>query len=199
MVRLTKIYTRTGDTGTTRLVGGQIVPKEDLRIESYGTIDELNAILGLARDAMTRSSISEKHQGALEIFFQATQNNLFNLGSDLATRIEDRWEGMPLIDGDDTASLEQYIDAWNSELSPLESFVLPGGNEVASQLHLARTVCRRAERRIVSLGKQEELGKDVIPYVNRLSDTLFVLSRYVIYLCGDEELLWEPRVGKTSD
>lgn len=199
MVRLTKIYTRTGDTGTTRLVGGQIVPKEDLRIESYGTIDELNAILGLSRDAMTRSSISKKHQGALEIFFQATQNNLFNLGSDLATRIEDRWEGMPLIDGDDTAALEQYIDAWNSELNPLESFVLPGGNEVAAQLHLARTVCRRAERRIVSLGRQEELGKDVIPYVNRLSDTLFVLSRYVIYLCGDEELLWEPRVGKTSD
>jgi cob(I)alamin adenosyltransferase len=199
MVRLTKIYTRTGDTGTTRLVGGQIVPKEDLRIESYGTIDELNSILGLARDAMTRSSISEEHQGALESFFQATQNNLFNLGSDLATRIEDRWEGMPLINGKDTTALEQYIDTWNSVLTPLESFVLPGGNEVASQLHLARTVCRRAERRIVALGKQEELGKDVIPYVNRLSDTLFVLSRYVIYLCGDDELLWQPRVGETSD
>ena len=198
MVRLTKIYTRTGDAGTTRLVGGQIVPKEDLRIESYGTIDELNAVLGLARDALKRSTIDAGDQKKLDDFFQVVQNNLFNLGSDLATRIEDRWPGMPLVNEQDTTELEAQIDEWNTDLPALESFVLPGGNEIAAHLHLARTVCRRAERRITALGRDEELGESVIPYVNRLSDALFVLSRYVILLGGDSEILWDPRVGEES-
>ena len=198
MVRLTKIYTRTGDTGTTRLVGGQVVPKEDLRIEAYGTIDELNAVLGISRDALQRSPIEKNEQEKLDAFFQEVQNNLFNLGSDLATRIEDRWAGMPLVNESDTSALESYIDEWNEHLQPLESFVLPGGNEIGGHLHLARTVCRRAERRITALGREEELGADVIPYVNRLSDALFVLSRYVIFRAGDSEILWEPRVGEGS-
>ena len=198
MVRLTKIYTRTGDTGTTRLVGGQVVPKEDLRIEAYGTIDELNAILGLARDSLNRISIPTDAKGSLEEFFQEVQNNLFNLGSDLATRIEDRWPGMPLVNETDTTELESTIDVWNADLPALESFVLPGGNETAAHLHLARTVCRRAERRITALVRDEDLGPNVIPYVNRLSDALFVLSRYVIFLAGDSEILWDPRVGEES-
>ena len=195
MVRLTKIYTRNGDSGTTQLVGGQVVPKEDMRIEAYGSIDELNAILGLARDSLSRSALKADEVQALNSFFQSTQNNLFNLGSDLATRIEDRWEGMPLTNATDTEGLEQLIDLWNESLKPLESFVLPGGNEIAAHLHLARTVCRRAERRIVALSRDEKIGGDVIPYVNRLSDALFVLSRRVIHLSNDQELLWEPRIS----
>lgn len=195
MVRLTKIYTRNGDSGTTHLVGGQVVPKEDMRIEAYGTIDELNAILGLARDSLSRSALKADEVQALNSFFQSTQNNLFNLGSDLATRIDDRWEGMPLTNAKDTEGLEQLIDSWNESLEPLKSFVLPGGNEIAAHLHLARTVCRRAERRIVALSRDEKIGGDVIPYVNRLSDALFVLSRRVIHLSNDQELLWEPRIS----
>ena len=105
---------------------------------------------------------------------------------------------MPLVNESDTSALESYIDDWNEHLQPLESFVLPGGNEIGGHLHLARTVCRRAERRITALGRDEELGADVIPYVNRLSDALFVLSRYVIFRAGDSEILWEPRVGEDS-
>ena len=130
----------------------------------------------------------------LDAFYAIVQNNLFNLEA-TATRIEDRWEGMPLVAASDATFLESHIDQWNAGLPSLESFVLPGGSEAAAHLHLARTVCRRAEREIVSLSRQEEIGEFVVPYVNRLSDALFVMSRYVIHLEAKEEVLWNPRVG----
>lgn len=191
MVRLSKIYTKTGDKGSTRLVGGQKVPKDSLRIASYGTVDELNACLGLVRVAMRASDADPVARADIEAFLRRVQNELFDLGSDLATRMEDRWPGQPLVDMDDVTELERRMDAWNDELAPLDSFVLPGGNEVAARLHLARTVCRRAERDIVALSREEPLGEPVIPYINRLSDALFVLSRWVTHRMGAEEFLWE--------
>ncbi|GMV39587.1 MAG: ATP--cob(I)alamin adenosyltransferase [Myxococcales bacterium] len=191
MVRLSKIYTKTGDKGSTRLVGGQKVPKDSLRIASYGTVDELNACLGLVRVAMRASDADPAARADIEAFLRRVQNELFDLGSDLATRMEDRWPGQPLVDMDDVTELERRMDAWNDELAPLDSFVLPGGNEVAARLHLARTVCRRAERDIVALSREEPLGEPVIPYINRLSDALFVLSRWVTHRMGAEEFLWE--------
>lgn len=191
MVRLTKIYTRTGDTGDTRLVGGQKVPKDHLRIEAYGTIDELNAILGLARVFNTRETADAAISLAIDTFLRKSQNDLFNLGSDLATRMEDRWPNMPLIRAEDTTALENDIDRWNAELHPLNSFVLPGGNPLSAFLHQARTVCRRAERCILRLSKEELIGDQVLPYVNRMSDALFVLSRWVTLKTGAPEFLWE--------
>jgi cob(I)alamin adenosyltransferase len=194
MVRLTKIYTRTGDRGTTRLVGGQEVSKDDLRIEAYGVIDELNALLGVARTLSGDPAFA-----AVDAFLLRTQNRLFDLGSDLATRLEDRWEGMPLIDAPDIARLEAQIDTWNAELDPLESFVIPGNQPLASQLHVARTVCRRAERRMVTLAATEDLGEHVIPWINRLSDALFVLSRWVTLQAGWKETLWVPSGDPLSE
>lgn len=191
MVRLSKIYTKTGDKGSTRLVGGQKVQKDSLRIGSYGTVDELNACLGLVRVAMRASDAEQAARDDVETFLRKVQNDLFDVGSDLATRIEDRWPTQPLVDMDDVAELERRMDAWNEELEPLNSFVLPGGNEVAARLHLARTVCRRAERDIVALSREEAIGEPVIPYINRLSDALFVLSRWVTHRMGAEEFLWE--------
>ncbi len=193
MVRLTKIYTRAGDGGQTRLVGGQLVPKEDLRIEAYGTVDELNSVLGMARELARESALPQENKEEFDAFFQEVQNNLFNLGSDLATRIEDRWEGQPLVESADTQSLENLIDQWNEELCDLTSFVLPGGNKTGAALHMARTICRRAERQVVGLSRHEEIGAEVIPYINRLSDALFVLSRRVVHLCNNDEILWTPR------
>lgn len=191
MVRLSKIYTRTGDKGSTRLVGGQKVAKDSQRIAAYGTVDELNATLGLVRVAMRASDAEPAVKDDVEAFLRRVQNELFDLGSDLATRIEDRWPGQPLVELDDVTELERRMDAWNEDLAPLDSFVLPGGNEVAARLHLARTVCRRAEREVVTLAGEEPIGEPVVPYVNRLSDALFVLSRWVTHRMGAEEFLWE--------
>lgn len=188
MVRLNRIYTKTGDGGLTRLVGGQQVPKDSLRIEAYGTIDELNACLGLVRTALATSPAASRAR--FDTWLLHTQHLLFNLGSDLATRIEDRFEGQPLIQSADTTALEQLMDELNEGLPPLASFVLPGGGPVNAALHLARTVCRRAERLIVTLAREEPLGADVVPYVNRLSDALFVWSRWVARSLGEDEILW---------
>ncbi len=188
MVRLNRIYTKTGDGGLTRLVGGQQVPKDSLRIEAYGTIDELNACLGLVRTALATSPAASRAR--FDTWLLHTQHLLFNLGSDLATRIEDRFEGQPLIQSADTTALEQLMDELNEGLPPLASFVLPGGGPVNAALHLARTVCRRSERLIVTLAREEPLGADVVPYVNRLSDALFVWSRWVARSLGEDEILW---------
>ena len=195
MVRLNRIYTRTGDKGSTRLVGGQAVPKDSLRIEAYGTIDELNSILGLVRTFLMQSNANETSKDRLSEWLKLTQNNLFNLGSDLATRIEDRWEGMPLTHLEDVNALEQTIDALNEDLEPLKSFVIPGGGPCNAFLHQARTVCRRAERLILKLSREETLGEHVLPYINRLSDALFVWSRWVSKQLDETEFLWEPNVG----
>jgi len=191
MVRLNRIYTKAGDGGDTRLVGGQKVRKDALRIEAYGTVDELSACIGLARTAL---DVSGAPAGAAELaaVLRRVQNELFNLGSDLATLAADRRPTQPVIEARHTSALEREIDGWNASLPELRSFVLPGGGFVAATLHLARTVCRRAERLIVRLSDAEPIGPAVIPYVNRLSDALFVMSRHATRLYGEPEPLWEP-------
>jgi cob(I)alamin adenosyltransferase len=191
MVRLNRIYTKAGDGGETRLVGGQKVPKDSARIESYGTVDELSSVLGLARAALATPPVPA---GAPELsdVLKRIQNELFNLGSDLATLPEDRHPKQPLIEARHVTALEHEIDAWNADLPELRSFVLPGGGWVASYLHLARTICRRAERQVITLRRTETVGDQVVPYLNRLSDHLFVMSRHASRLYGEPEPLWTP-------
>jgi cob(I)alamin adenosyltransferase len=191
MVRLNRIYTKAGDGGDTRLVGGQKVRKDALRIEAYGTVDELSACIGLARTALGTTD-SPAGAAQLAAVLLRVQNELFNLGSDLATLAADHRPTQPVIEARHTTALEHEIDGWNASLPELRSFVLAGGGFVASYLHLARTVCRRAERLIVRLADAEPIGAQVIPYVNRLSDALFVMSRHAARLYGEPEPLWEP-------
>jgi cob(I)alamin adenosyltransferase len=191
MVRLNRIYTKAGDKGETRLVGGQKVRKDSLRIESYGTIDELSAAIGIARTELEKAG-APAGAGELAAILRRVQNELFNLGSDLATLPEDRHPKQPLIEARHVAALEREIDAWNEGLPELRSFVLPGGGLVAAYLHLARTICRRAERVIVKLRESEPIGAEVLTYVNRLSDALFVMSRHAAHVYNEPEPLWEP-------
>jgi cob(I)alamin adenosyltransferase len=191
MVRLNRIYTKAGDGGQTRLVGGQKVAKNSARLDSYGTVDELSACIGLARTALEAPG-APAEAPALAAVLRRIQNELFNLGSDLATLPEDRHPKQPLIEARHVTALEREIDAWNEHLPELRSFVLPGGGMVASYLHLARTVCRRAERIVVGLRASEEIGPEVLPYLNRLSDALFVMSRHASRIYGEPEPLWQP-------
>jgi cob(I)alamin adenosyltransferase len=191
MVRLNRIYTKAGDGGDTRLVGGQKVRKDALRIEAYGTVDELSACIGLARTALTEPN-APAQADALARVLARIQNELFNLGSDLATLPADRRPQQPVIEARHITALEHEIDGWNAALPELRSFVLPGGGRVASYLHLARTVCRRAERHIVKLRDAEPIGEHALAYVNRLSDALFVMGRHAARLYGESEPLWEP-------
>ncbi len=191
MVRLNRIYTRTGDDGTTGLVGGERVPKDDPRIEAYGTVDELNACIGLCREA-NKQTADEAARANLDAQLFAIQQQLFNLGSSLATRIETRWPNQPVIVAADVAGLEASLDALNAELEPLKSFVLPGGGPTSAALHLARTVCRRAERRAFELAHLEEVAPEDLKYLNRLSDWLFVASRWIAKRTGEPEALWMP-------
>jgi cob(I)alamin adenosyltransferase len=193
MVRLNRIYTRTGDDGSTALVGGTRVGKDDARVGAYGTVDELNAWIGMVRanllgtvDATTRE---------LDADLGRVQQALFDLGSGLATPLAARWEGQPVIRDGDAAWLEGRIDAMNAELQPLQSFVLPGGGPVASALHVARTVCRRAERETVALTRIAEVAPADVKYLNRLSDWLFVASRWIAHRTGHAETLWQPGTG----
>lgn len=191
-MRLNKIYTKAGDGGETRLVGGQKVPKDSPRLAAYGTVDELNACIGLARTALAGTP-APPGAAALAAVLARIQNELFNLGSDLATLPQDRHPRQPVVEARHVAALEREIDAWNEALPELRSFVLPGGGLVAAHLHLARTVCRRAERLAVALrAAGEAVGDQVIPYLNRLSDALFVASRHAARLYGEPEPLWQP-------
>lgn len=189
-IRITRVYTRTGDKGMTALVGGTRVPKDAPRIAAYGTIDELNSALGLAR-AFNRQQRRSPARDRLEAVLNQLQNELFDVGSELATPPETAYEGMFRVGSDEIRALERLIDACQKDLAPLKSFVLPGGGPVSGFLHLARTICRRAEREILTLGRREDLGACVLPYVNRLSDLLFVLARWAGKHAGDTELLWE--------
>jgi cob(I)alamin adenosyltransferase len=191
MVRLNRIYTKAGDGGDTRLVGGQKVRKDSLRIEAYGTVDELSACLGLARTALDADPAPACAPELAAILLRV-QNELFNLGSDLATLAADHRPTQPVIEPRHTAVLEREIDTWNESLPELRSFVLPGGGIVAAYLHLARTVCRRAERLIVRLGDAEPIGSAIVPYINRLSDALFVMGRHAARLYNQPEPLWTP-------
>lgn len=191
MVRLNRIYTKAGDGGQTRLVGGQKVAKNAPRIEAYGTVDELMACLGLARAALATPG-APQGAAALEDVLRRIQNELFNVGSDLATLPEDRHPQRPRVEARHVESLEREMDAWNDALPELRSFILPGGGLVASYLHLGRTVCRRAERLVVGLGAEEPADSMNLRYLNRLSDALFVMSRHASRLYGEPEPLWQP-------
>jgi cob(I)alamin adenosyltransferase len=190
-IRLTRIYTRTGDTGDTALVGGARVPKDTARIEAYGTIDELNAVIGLARAFNAERLTKGKAPRWLDGIFRGLQNELFDLGSELATPDDAAYEGMHRVGGAEVKALEALMDQCQKDLAPLKSFVLPGGGRVGGFLHQARTVCRRAERRILALSRVEPLSPWPLAYVNRLSDLLFVLSRWVAKKGGETEYLWE--------
>jgi cob(I)alamin adenosyltransferase len=201
--KLTRIYTRTGDDGTTGLVGGQRVRKDDLRIDCYGTVDELSTIVGLARTALASLDAGALAQAGsvpaqLDRWLGWTQDSLFNLGSDLATLPGDRWEGMPLIDAQDTSALERAIDLAQTELEPLANFILPGGSAAGAFLHQARTVARRAERLLISLARREEISAEAIRYLNRLSDAFFVWSRWINHALGTPEHLWNPKTSPPS-
>lgn len=192
MPKLTRIYTRTGDDGTTGLVGGQRVAKNSPRIETYGTIDELSSAIGLARTALRELlGAGQPRAVRLDKWLAWTQDALFNLGSDLATLPKDRWEGMPLITAADAQALERAIDEAQRDLEPLNNFILPGGSYPGAFLHLARTICRRAERLLISASANEEISREVIVYVNRLSDALFVWSRWINAALDQPEYLWE--------
>lgn len=190
-IRITRVYTRTGDGGETALVGGRRVPKDAPRIEAYGTVDELNAVIGLAR-AFNEERLGEGEGPQwLDEVLRRLQNQLFDLGSELATPDDMAHEQMYRVGPDDVKGLEQLIDRCQEELAPLKSFVLPGGGRISASLHQARTVCRRAEREILRLSRAEPVGAWPLTYVNRLSDLLFVLSRWVAKRLGERELLWE--------
>jgi cob(I)alamin adenosyltransferase len=192
-MRIVKVYTKTGDKGTTGLADGSRISKDDLRIEAYGTVDELNSIIGICRQNIL--NIPSKEQKLLDSWLFAIQNDLFNLGADLATPLSSRWEKMIVINEFDIKQLEKIIDLCQNLLEPLHEFVLPGGTLLNSYLHLARTICRRSERLIVSLSKEKEINPQIIPYINRLSDLLFVLSRWVQKLVNIKEVTWDKNMG----
>jgi len=183
-----KIYTKRGDKGETSLIGGTRVPKHHTRIEAYGTVDELNSYMGLIQSQPVMEKIPELQKQILAI-----QNQLFSLGSILASDPKKSRMKLPEIVEADIEALEKSIDEMEGELQPLRNFVLPGGHPANAMAHLARTVCRRAERRVVALNETEEVLNPVsIQFLNRLSDWLFVLSRYISHHAGAEEILWKP-------
>ncbi len=185
---LNRIYTRGGDRGFTSLVGGQRVPKNSLRIECFGIVDELNAQLGLA--SVSSSNVPEL--APLSPIFLRIQHELFNLGSILATLPEDVHPQQPRITEAEILKLEKEIDEFNATLPSLRSFVLPGGTRLNAELHLCRTICRRAERAVTKLSQDESVPPEVIQYLNRLSDAFFVWSRWVNQALGMKEVLWQP-------
>lgn len=203
-IRINRVYTRTGDKGSTRLVGGAKVEKDSPRIEAFGTVDELNSILGLARtfneQAIAAGGEAAEAHRKLDEILRGLQNELFDLGSELATPKGAEYPGMLVIGGAEVTALEKCIDRCQKDLAPLESFILPGGGPVAAFLHQARTVCRRAERRVLELMRVEEVEPGVLRYLNRLSDLLFVLARWIARHGGTPEYLWERglRLGKNK-
>jgi cob(I)alamin adenosyltransferase len=185
-IALNRIYTKTGDQGETHLAGGQRVAKDSLRIECYGTVDELNAFVGMAGVSAADSAPE------LAAILRRVQHELFNLGSILATRPSDVHPKQARITPTEILQLEQEIDRMNADLPPLRSFVLPGGSRLNTELHACRTVCRRAERIAVSLSREEVIPPEAIQYLNRLSDAFFVWSRWANHILGAPEVLWEP-------
>lgn len=180
-----KIYTKTGDIGETSLFGGRRVSKSELRIEAYGTVDELNSWIGLLRDIQAETETKN--------LLKEIQDRLFTLGATLAADPENEKLKVPDLHESDIAALENAIDKYDEKLEPLRSFVLPGGHVYVSYCHIARTVCRRAERLAVALHHTEPLHPLIVKYLNRLSDYLFTLSRKMAQDLGAEEVKWEPR------
>jgi cob(I)alamin adenosyltransferase len=178
-----KIYTKTGDTGETSLFGGKRVPKDSLRIEAYGTVDELNSVIGVCRSVNTVNEV--------DVILEEIQNDLFTLGADLAAPQPSKKKNKR-IQSSDISRLEHHIDKIELLLQPLRNFILPGGNRTAAMIHFARTVCRRAERLAVKLSHEESIDEFSVVYLNRLSDLLFVLGRRVNTLSSTPEIKWNP-------
>ena len=189
---INRVYTRQGDAGQTSLVGGQRVAKNSLRIEAYGTVDELNCFVGTACQTSRDLTPAYPQLQRLTAMLVRVQHELFNLGSILATRPEEVGPAQPSVTGTDVARLEREMDQMNEGLSELRSFVLPGGCRLNVELHVCRAVCRRAERRCVALAGEEEVPPDAIRYLNRLSDAFFVWSRWASRALGASETLWDP-------
>jgi len=186
MPRITRVYTRTGDDGTTGLGGGQRVRKDSARIEAYGTVDEVNSAIGAALAAGLHETLAAE--------LRSIQNDLFHLGSDLCILEEDKGRlPAPRIEERHVEALEKLMDRLSEELPPLENFILPGGSPGAAQLHVARTVCRRAERLVVALSRGEPVGPVTVRYLNRLSDALFVMARSENKKRGVPDVLWDSR------
>lgn len=178
-----KIYTKTGDKGDTSFFGGQRVPKDALRIEAYGTVDELNSLLGIV--------LADNENKRIAAILTKVQNQLFDLGADLATPHSAHSKSIKRFEAKDAQVLEKVIDSLQLHLKPLKSFILPGGSPVAARIHFARTVCRRAERAVVRLSRNEDIGEGITIYLNRLSDMLFVLARYTNHVAGVTEIKWK--------
>lgn len=198
-MRITKVYTRTGDAGKTRLAGGQQVWKDCLRVEAYGTVDELNASIGLVRAMNAESVATSPASTQLEEDLRWVQNKLFDVGSILATAPGQTFNNMPTVTAKDVTKLERMIDRCQKDLAPLKEFILPGGGKVSATLHQARTICRRAERVCIRLTREETVGAELNKYLNRLSDALFVLARWVAKTQGEPEFLWERESSATAD
>ena len=197
-VNLDRIYTRGGDAGQTSLGRGERVAKHDVRVEAYGTVDETNSVIGLARSAIARAGApDESRLAGADAMLGRIQNDLFDLGADLCTPEgqSKRGEGALRVVASQVERLEKEIDAMNAELAPLKSFILPGGSEAASWLHLGRTVSRRAERCMTRLAAEQEINPEAIKYINRLSDHLFVLARR-LNDNGAADVLWVPGAGR---
>ena len=180
-----KIYTKTGDKGFTSLIGGTRLPKHHMRIEAYGTVDELNSHVGLLRDVVG--------QDATRALLIAVQDRLFTMGSQLAADPDKNKMKLPVLSEDDVAALERAIDGISATVPEMRSFVLPGGHVHVSYCHIARCVCRRAERAVLRLSESEQVGELNIKYLNRLSDYLFMLARWLVYELKIEEIPWKPR------
>ena len=189
---ITRVYTRKGDGGETSLAGGQRVPKDSPRLEAYGTVDELNAFVGAARATVTELEEQEARLAELGPILLRVQHELFNLGSVLATLPEDVHPKQARITRAEVGQLEVEMDRMNEDLAPLRSFVLPGGSQLNAELHICRTVCRRAERACVALSRTAEIPPEAVRYLNRLSDAFFVWSRWASHVTGAPETLWEP-------
>ncbi|MFZ9521166.1 MAG: cob(I)yrinic acid a,c-diamide adenosyltransferase [Silvanigrellaceae bacterium] len=195
-MRITRVYTKTGDNGTTSLADGSRVSKSDLRLETYGTVDELNAIIGLCRTSLPATvQLQANAREQFDEWLERVQNDLFNLGGDLATPIASRWENMIVVGEAEITRLEQMIDKMQTSLQPLREFVLPGGTRLNAELHLARTVCRRAERFAVQLQEHAEINPQAVAFLNRLSDFLFVASRWVLLGNNISEVTWKKEGG----
>ena len=190
-ISITRVYTRLGDRGETGLVGGKRVPKDSPRIVAYGTIDELNAIVGLVRTFNAERLAEGEHHRWLDEVLRRIQNELFDLGSELATPPEAEYEGMFKVGEAQVTALERLMDHCQKDLEPLKSFTLPGGGRINAFLHQARTVARRAEREVLRLTRVEPVNEWALRYVNRLSDAFFVLGRWVGKRMGEKEYLWE--------
>jgi cob(I)alamin adenosyltransferase len=191
---INRVYTRRGDSGETNLAGGQRVPKDAPRIRAFGAVDELNAAIGLARSTADLAT----ELAPLAAILRRVQHELFNLGSILATLPEDAAPAQARVTSAEVAQLEAEIDRMNADLPELRSFVLPGGSRINAELHLCRTICRRAERAAVTLARDEAVPPEALHYLNRLGDALFVWSRWASRAIGASETLWEPNLSASG-